>query len=519
MVLSTCFLIFILWFCCFTAFKERNFRLSSRSLSKSIKETQSNLNELGLNKNSQFALSQSSKTDQQSNFEKSSLFVKDDSSESYVLDMLPTSLNKAKSNNNNNNDNDNNNNDCNIIRSKANSNLKQSDQTKPRKLKIRNEENEYANKPRSTTSNTNDPKAQSPTTNTFLTENSIKKNSPRNDSAAVTPQSHQYEKISDKEKDKESKPSTLKKKKKKSPSSFTNKINVERVNRGFTNDDENYYNDQEYFNYDMNYENFEIPIERSIQQAHGDARKKQINGVDNSDYYKVSQINVVTRNEKPSISVLSSNKNANSARSNRKSSFDDKLMQSTTSSRQQYEIRSSSSGIGAGNYITDTNKHFNSPKSNSLNRKLETDKEINDGFSTNYSSRAFSLRGQPRLSREEIEREFHLYRQEYKRRLKDLFLDSQSSSNTPQSSIDGVNRNTHVYHNSRQREPSPKHVAFYPQNNSSMARSKAVDIPILYAPLEGKILPIYHQKSSNSKPAITKIKSKKVEECEQIWQI
>lgn len=48
MLLSTCFLFFIVWFCCYTMMKERRFIRQARKLRKSILESESNLNKVGI---------------------------------------------------------------------------------------------------------------------------------------------------------------------------------------------------------------------------------------------------------------------------------------------------------------------------------------------------------------------------------------------------------------------------------------------------------------------------------------
>ena len=44
MMLSTCFLLFIIWFCCYIACKDRNDKLKVKRIKKSINETETNLN-------------------------------------------------------------------------------------------------------------------------------------------------------------------------------------------------------------------------------------------------------------------------------------------------------------------------------------------------------------------------------------------------------------------------------------------------------------------------------------------
>lgn len=46
MLLSTCFLIFILWFCCFTVLKDKKIKAEANQLRKSIRETEINLSRL-----------------------------------------------------------------------------------------------------------------------------------------------------------------------------------------------------------------------------------------------------------------------------------------------------------------------------------------------------------------------------------------------------------------------------------------------------------------------------------------
>ena len=48
MMLSTCFLLFIIWFCCYIACKDRNDKLKVKRIKKSINETETNLNEAGM---------------------------------------------------------------------------------------------------------------------------------------------------------------------------------------------------------------------------------------------------------------------------------------------------------------------------------------------------------------------------------------------------------------------------------------------------------------------------------------
>ena len=49
MLLSTCFMLFLIWFCCYIACKDRNSKMADKRVKKSIHETETNLNEIGLN--------------------------------------------------------------------------------------------------------------------------------------------------------------------------------------------------------------------------------------------------------------------------------------------------------------------------------------------------------------------------------------------------------------------------------------------------------------------------------------
>lgn len=86
MLLSTCFLIFILWFCCVTVLKDKKIKSSTKQIRKSIKESQTNVKELGNTLQNPFK-----KTDQNKN----DIYVRDDS-EYLIFKNLPNKKSKVE---------------------------------------------------------------------------------------------------------------------------------------------------------------------------------------------------------------------------------------------------------------------------------------------------------------------------------------------------------------------------------------------------------------------------------------